>query len=387
MELDDFKGRRPSFLGYFVCGLLGAVVGGFLLLSFGPATLFSRFDQIVPNNTTLPMQQLQQQIQQTEEFQQVKQIIASGGGGSATTAAERVAASVVGITTTTVQRDAYFRSKKVQGVGSGVIVDVRGYILTNNHVAGGNVSAITISLIDGRTVSGKTIWTDPTLDLAIVKIDSTDNLIAAPLGDSKNITVGQDAIAIGNPLGLRFQRSVTGGIVSALSRTIEIEDGVYMDNLIQTDASINPGNSGGPLVNGNGEVIGINTIKVTTAEGMGFAIPINVAKPIIQNVIEDGAYKTPIFGAIGFDRELASFIDAKIDCGIYVSKVLKNTPAEKAGLKAGDLILNCNGSDINTMVELKEVFYSLGAGKDLNLKVKGSDGNTRDVKLVLAAGK
>lgn len=387
MELDDFKRKRPSFFGYFASGLLGAVVGGFLLLSFGPASLFSRFDQIIPNNTTLPMQQVQQQIQQTEEFQQVKQIIASGGGGSATTAAERVVASVVGITTTTVERDAYFRSKKVQGVGSGVIVDARGYILTNNHVAGGNVETMIVSLIDGRTVNGKAIWTDPTLDLAIVKIDTTDNLTVATLGDSKKIIVGQDAIAIGNPLGLRFQRSVTGGIVSALSRTIEIDNGVYMDNLIQTDASINPGNSGGPLVNGNGEVIGINTIKVTTAEGMGFAIPINVAKPIIQNVIQDGAYKTPIFGAVGFDRELASFIDGKINCGIYVSKVMKDTPAEKAGLKAGDLILNCNGSDINTMVELKEVFYSLGVGKDLNLKVKGSDGNTRDVKLILEAGK
>lgn len=386
MELDDFKRKKPSFLGYFASGVLGAVVGGFLLLSFAPATLFSRFEQNTPDNATLPMQQIKQQIQQTEEFQQVKQMIANGDD-SATTAAGKVLASVVGITTTSIQKDEYFRSKRVQGVGSGVIVDARGYILTNNHVTGGQANTITISLIDGREVKGKAIWTDPTLDLAIVKIDTTENLTVAQLGDSKAITVGQNAIAIGNPLGLRFQRSVTAGIVSALNRTIEVEDGMYMDDLIQTDASINPGNSGGPLINGNGEVIGINTIKVTTAEGMGFAIPINVAKPIIRNVIEDGAYKTPIFGAVGFDRELASFIDDKINCGIYVSKVMKDTPAARAGLKAGDLILNCNGSDINTMVELKEVFYSIGHGKDLNLKVKGSDGNTRDVTLVLDAGK
>lgn len=386
MELDDFKGRRPSFWSYFASGILGAVVGSFLLLAFGPAALFSRFETNNPDSPTLPMQQIRQQIQQTEEFQQVKQMIASGDD-SASAAAEKVLASVVGITTTSIQRDEYFRSKRVQGVGSGVIVDARGYILTNNHVTGGQANTITVSLIDGREVKGKAIWTDPTLDLAIVKIDTTDNLTVASLGDSKSITVGQNAIAIGNPLGLRFQRSVTAGIVSALNRTIEVEDGIYMDDLIQTDASINPGNSGGPLINGNGEVIGINTIKVTTAEGIGFAIPINVAKPIIQNVIQDGAYKTPIFGAVGFDRELASFIDSKINCGIYVSKVMKDTPAEKAGLKAGDVILNCNGSDINTMVELKQVFYSVGHGKDLNLKVKGSDGTTRDVKLVLEPGK
>lgn len=386
MELDDFKGKRPSFFSYFVSGLIGAIVGSFLLLTFGPATLFTRFDQIVPNNTTLPTQQIKQQIQQTEEFKQVKQMIASGND-NATTAAEKVLASVVGITTTSIQRDQYFRSKRVQGVGSGVIVDERGYILTNNHVAGGQANTITVSLIDGRTVKGRTIWADPTLDLAIVKIDITDNLTVAKFGDSKAIAIGQNAIAIGNPLGLRFQRSVTAGIISALNRTIELEDGTYMDDLIQTDASINPGNSGGPLINGNGEVIGINTIKVTTAEGMGFAIPINVAKPIIKNVIENGAYKTPIFGAVGFDRELASFIDDKINCGIYVHKVMKDTPAEKAGLKAGDVILNCNGSDINTMVELKEVFYSIGHGKDLNLRVKGSDGTTRDVKLILEPGK
>lgn len=387
MELDGFRGKRPSFFSHFVSALLGAVVGSFLLLMFGPAALFSRFEQTLPDNTTLPMQQIKNQIQQTEEFQQVKQLIASGGTESAATAAEKVLASVVGITTTSIQKDAYFRSKRVQGVGSGVIVDARGYILTNNHVTGGQANTITVSLIDGRTVNGKAIWTDPTLDLAIVKIDTTDNLTVAKLGNSKTVAVGQDAIAIGNPLGLRFQRSVTAGIVSALNRTIEVEDGIYMDDLIQTDASINPGNSGGPLINGNGEVIGINTIKVTTAEGMGFAIPINVAKPIIQNVIQDGAYKTPIFGAVGFDRELASFIDSKINCGIYISKVMRDTPAERAGLKAGDIILNCNNSNMNTMVELKEVFYSIGHGKDLNLKVKGPDGNVRDVKLVLDQGK
>lgn len=386
MELDDFRRKRPSFWGYFTAGILGAVTGSFLLLAFGPMALFSRFEGNTTDNSALPIQQIKQQIRQTEEFEQVRQLIAEGED-SASAAAEKVLASVVGITTTSIQKDEYFRSKRVQGVGSGVIVDERGYILTNNHVTGGSANTITVSLIDGRTVKGRAIWTDPTLDLAIVKIDDTNNLTPAPLGDSKAITVGQNAIAIGNPLGLRFQRSVTAGIISALNRTIEVEDGVYMDDLVQTDASINPGNSGGPLINARGEVIGINTIKVTTAEGMGFAIPINVAKPIIQNVIKDGAYKTPIFGAVGFDRELASFIDNKINCGIYVSKVMKNTPAERAGLKAGDIILNCNNSDMNTMVELKEMFYSVGHGNDLKLKVKGPDGNVRDVTLVLEPGK
>jgi S1-C subfamily serine protease len=387
MELDDFKGkRRPSFFGYFAAGLLGAIVGGFLLITFGPAALFTRISQNVPQQTTPPIKDIQQQILQTDEFQKIQQMALYGGGENATTAAGKVMPSVVGITTTMVERDAYFRSKKVQGVGSGVIVDPAGYILTNNHVAGTGATNIVVSLIDGRTASGRTVWADPTLDLAVVKIDTTDNLTVASLGDSKQLLVGQEAVAIGNPLGLRFQRSVTAGIVSALNRTIEVDDGVYMDDLIQTDASINPGNSGGPLIDRNGNVIGINTIKVVTAEGMGFAIPINVAKPIIRNVIDKGNYKTPIFGAVGFDRELASFVDKNVNCGIYVSKVMKNTPAERAGLKAGDVILNFNNTEMNTMVDLKEMFYSLGSGKEMSLKVKGSDGDTRDVKLVLDDG-
>lgn len=381
MSFDEFNRKRPSLIGYFVTGLLGAVVGGFLLLTLGPATLFTKFGENVPRDTKVPSEQIQAEIQRTAEFSKVREWIS--GGNSAITAAEKVAASVVGITTTKIERVDYFRSRRVAGVGSGVIVDSRGYILTNNHVASSDVNSLEVSLIDGRTSSGKVIWADPTLDLSIVKIDITDKLTTAPLGNSKEISVGQDAVAIGNPLGLRFQRSVTAGIVSALNRTIEVEDGIYMDDLIQTDASINPGNSGGPLINGSGEVIGINTIKVTTAEGMGFAIPINVAKPIIENVIKDGAYKTPIFGAIGFDRELGSFVSQKMDCGIYVSKVIKNTPAARAGLKEGDIILNCNKTDLNTMVELKEMFYSLGPGKEFKLKVKSPSGAIKDATLIL----
>ncbi|WDC85692.1 trypsin-like peptidase domain-containing protein [Caloramator sp. mosi_1] len=195
-------------------------------------------------------------------------------------------------------------------------------MLTNNHVAGYSTSNIVVSLYDGRETNGRVVWADEVLDLAIVKIDEA-NLNIARLGDSKNVKIGEPVIAIGNPLGLTFQRTVTAGIVSALNRTIENSEGVFMEDLIQTDASINPGNSGGPLVNTKGEVIGINTVKVTTAEGIGFAVPINIVKPIINSIKATGKFETPSLGIKGFDKNLAGYYDFKIEKGIYVYDVLR----------------------------------------------------------------
>jgi serine protease Do len=180
-------------------------------------------------------------------------------------------AGVVGITVESIHEESLFdrNSNREIGVGSGVIVSSDGYILTNNHVAGGKNNKLTVSIADGRNVTGRVVWADPVLDLAVVKVDLT-GLTPLVLGDATKLEVGEPAIAIGNPFGLEFQRSVTSGIISALNRTIRIETETgpnYMEDLIQTDASINPGNSGGPLLNSRGEVIGINTVKVSSAEG------------------------------------------------------------------------------------------------------------------------
>ena len=186
----------------------------------------------------------------------------------------------------------------IKGIGSGVVVHPFGYILTNDHVAGGNPSSISVVFSDGTELEGRTLWSDPTLDLAMAKVEAENDLVYAPLGNSEDLAIGETVVAIGTPLALQFQHTVTSGIISGLNRTVKIPTNLgenFMEDLVQTDASINPGNSGGPLVNIRGEVIGINTVKVTRAEGIGFAIPIDVAMPIIRHFVEEGEFVTPLY--------------------------------------------------------------------------------------------
>lgn len=205
----------------------------------------------------------------------------------------------------------------------------------------------------------------------------------APLGDSKGVRIGEDAIAIGNPLGLTFQRTVTAGIISAVNRTIEIEEGILMEDLIQTDASINPGNSGGPLVNINGEVIAVNTVKVSTAEGIGFAVPINIVKPVIKSIIDTGDFKAPVMGIKGLDRELASLYNYKVTEGIYIIEAPPQGPAGRAGIKEGDIIPAINNKTINTLLELKEELYNAGIGGTITVRYKTQLETIREVTITL----
>jgi S1-C subfamily serine protease len=200
------------------------------------------------------------------------------------------------------------------------------------------------------------------------------------LGDATRLEVGEHAIAIGNPLGLEFQRSVTSGIISALNRTISIETETgtnYMEDLIQTDASINPGNSGGPLLNSKGEVIGINTVKVTSAEGMGFAIPINITKPIMEKLVATGKFEEPYMGMFAYDGNIIPYVDgeAKLKKGIYVAHVDGKGPAYKAGLREGCIIRQVDGQEINTMMQLRTYIYSKSPGDaiQINHKLHGSN--------------
>ncbi len=287
--------------------------------------------------------------------------------------AKNATAGVVGITVERVVRDNLFsRNRETEvGFGSGVIVSQDGYILTNNHVAGGKSNRIVVSFADGRNVDGEVIWADPVLDLAAVKVNLT-GLKPLKLGDASQLEVGEHAIAIGNPLGLDFQRSVTSGIVSALNRTISIEteNGLnYMEDLIQTDASINPGNSGGPLLNSKGEVIGINTVKVSSAEGMGFAIPINIMKPIVERLISTGTFEEPYMGMFAYDGDAIPYIDGEsgIHDGIYVAHVDRYGPAYKAGIREGCIIARVDDAEINTMMQLRTYIYSKSPGDTLHI--------------------
>jgi S1-C subfamily serine protease len=270
-------------------------------------------------------------------------------------------------------------SKEEWGLGSGIIVDPNGYILTNNHVAGGKSKRIIVSLAGGENVDGRTLWADSVMDLAVVKIDVT-GLPTAKLGDSNALRVGEPAIAIGNPLGMEFQRTVTSGIVSALNRTIEIDTDKgtnFMEDLIQTDASINPGNSGGPLMNSKGEVIGLNTVKVTSAEGIGFAIPINMAKPIINSFISKGIFNEPYLGVFAYDRQIIPYVDPTIDVdgGVYVAKIDSTGPAARSGIKIGDVIRKVDQTVVHTMAGLRNEINSRNPGDIVKLTVvsKGTE--------------
>src|SRR5690606_30266415 len=204
----------------------------------------------------------------------------------------------------------------------------------------GNAKNIKVLFNNGDKKEAKVLWYDSLLDLAVVKVDAT-GLPVAKLGDSDDLIIGETVIAIGNPLGLEFQSTVTSGIISGLNRTITVGNNVIED-LIQTDASINPGNSGGPLLNAKGEVIGINTAKITSAEGLGFAIPINTVKPVIEQIVKTGDYKTVYMGILGIEVELYERqlgVDLAVDEGVVIIKVEDSSPADKAGLMNGDVLI------------------------------------------------
>lgn len=289
-------------------------------------------------------------------------------------AARAVGPAVVGITNKAVARDWFNNQFEIeQGVGSGVIFRADGYIVTNNHVIAG-AKEIIVSLADGRSVSGELIGTDEVTDLAVVKIDA-DNLTAAEFGDSDDIMVGEPAIAIGNPLGLEFQGSVTAGVISALNRTLNLNDRQF--KLIQTDAAINPGNSGGALVNADGLVIGINSAKLAAngVEGMGFAIPINTVRDIVAELMEKGRVIRPWLGVGVFDKETAARQGYRLnaDAGVYVEHVDKDGSAGAAGIRRGDIILEIAGKPVNTVGELRSAVAEQKVGTVIQVKLQRDD--------------
>lgn len=258
-----------------------------------------------------------------------------------------------------------------QGSGSGIIIRDDGYIVTNQHVIDG-ATAITVILNTGDEYDAKLIGSDSKSDLAVLKIEKT-GLPAATLGDSDQLQVGELAVAIGNPLGQELEGSVTHGIISAVNRKMTVDNKVY--NLVQTDAAINPGNSGGALVNKYGEVIGINTIKLssTEVEGIGFAIAISEAKPIIEDLINNGYVSgRPLVGiSVSTNRN-----------GLTVEQIAQGSGAEKAGIKVGDLIVKADGKSIKTSAELNEIRDKKAPNDTLTLTVI-RDGEVMDIDVVL----
>ncbi len=287
------------------------------------------------------------------------------------------------------------------GIGSGVIVSENGYILTNEHVSGVKNSSCYVTMEDGKEYNANVVWSDSNLDLAIIKINMKC-VNYAKLGDSDIVKVGESVYAIGNPIGFEFQKTVTSGIISALNRTIIFSENsgnnvntssnnnsgkndVYMSNLIQTDATINPGNSGGPLINNNGEIIGINTVKITSAEGIGFAVPINVVKPIIQKFESEGKFDEAGLGIFAYDKNIIPYLDSniKFDNGIYVAQISLDSPTINSGLQVGDVITKIDDVCLNKMCDLREYLYSKNVGDVVRLNVlRNNKEKVIEVKLV-----
>lgn len=287
------------------------------------------------------------------QVQQATEKLSAARNTPVVRAAQAVGPTVVGITNKAVARDWFNNPVETEGVGSGVIFKSDGYIVTNNHVVSG-AKEIIVSLADGRSLKGKVVGADEVTDLAVVKVDAHD-LPTAKFGDSDQIVVGEPAIAIGNPMGLEFQGSVTAGVISALNRTLDISD--RRVKLLQTDAAISPGNSGGALVNADGEVIGINSAKVAASgvEGMGFSIPINTVQEIISELMDKGYVARPYLGVSVFDPQTAARYgyQLNIDKGVYVFQITAGGPSAKAGLSRGDIILKIDGAEVNSVSDLR----------------------------------
>lgn len=259
-------------------------------------------------------------------------------------------------------------NSQYSSIGSGVCVADNGYILTNQHVING-AEKIYILLADGSNTSAQLIWQDTALDLAILKCKIS--LPWLEIADIEEAEVGEPVMAIGTPLSLQFQHSHTAGIISALNRMIAVQsdDGQnYMQNLIQHDASINPGNSGGPAITLNGKVIGINTLKLTEAEGIGFAIPAYIIKPILSHIQEDGFYNTVYLGIYGYDSTIAKYYGTDVnESGVFISQIDTSGPLAQANIKSGDTITKIENQEINTMLDLRVQLYNHKVGDTITL--------------------
>lgn len=283
-------------------------------------------------------------------------------------AIEKVSKNVVNIASVRMVTDELLRIFPIEGVGSGIAIDNQGHILTNYHVVD-HARRLKVTLYDGRAFNAKVIGTDKLTDLAVLKIEhdsnnsssntsnnsdnkAIDSIPSAELGDSDNLKVGQIVIAVGNPFGLTGGPTVTTGIISSLNRNIEFEEGVL--ELVQTDAAINPGNSGGPLVNINGEVIAINTAKIPYAHGIGFAVPVNTAKTILQQLIENGKVNRPWLGitTIKINSRIARYYRLPTNEGALVVKVEEYSPASDSGIRPGDIIEEIDEKRIEEITEL-----------------------------------
>jgi serine protease Do len=285
-----------------------------------------------------------------------------------TKAVEKVSPSVVNIVTKRVMGYDRFNTYEFKGAGSGIIMNPEGYVLTNNHVVE-QAKKVDVYLCNGEKYEGHVVGTDPSTDIAVIKING-DNFYSGEFGDSDALRPGQMAIAIGNSLGLSGGPSVTIGVISAIRRNIPSERGV-LENMIQTDAAINPGNSGGPLIDSDGKIIGINNAIVPFAHGIGFAIPINIAKDVANELITYGRITRPWLGILGVDINpaLASYYNLASEEGALIVRINEESPADKAGIEPGDIIIEIEGKPMKGMEDVRHLIWKRKAGERITLRI------------------
>ena len=367
--------KRTSKRGnasYIVVAIIAGIVGGIITTYIAPTFLYGKF---------IPLPDIYKSSPSINTGANIE-IIPRDDIGVVSAVAKKAMNSVVGITTVVIQKE-WFWERPTEGVGSGVIVDSDGYILTNSHVIGdGEAREIKVLFENGDNLDGKVLWFDKTLDLAVLKVKAK-GLVPVELGDSEALEVGEVSVAIGNPLGLEFQRSVTSGVISGLHRTIKVDEFNMIEDLIQTDASINPGNSGGPLLNNKGQVIGINTAKIQTGQGLGFAIPINLVKPIISEIINNGSFSSVNIGFRGIEVEVYERqvgVDLGVDRGIVILEIITGSTAQKSGLKKLDILNSLDGKKIESLPGLKKILYEYKKGGKAVLNII-RDGKQQDVEI------
>ncbi len=315
---------------------------------------------------------------------------------------QRLAPGVVNITSTVLERDFFFNDVPRQGAGSGSIIDKRGYILTNHHVIE-DARKLEVTLANGKKYPAEFIGSDPDTDLAVLKIKaSTGELTVVPMGASRNLRVGQKVLAIGNPFGLG--QTMSRGIISSIARTIRSKSGVLVEDIIQTDASINPGNSGGPLIDSSGNMVGITTAIFSptgASVGIGFAIPVDTAKRVLQDLIEKGQYLYPWAGVtlMTLTPNVAEALELQVENGALVLEVVPGSPAEKAGMRGGsrrvqvgnhiiqvggDVIVRMDDEPVTDADMVIRKIRKLRAGNKVRFEVVNNRGERRELALSLS---
>lgn len=360
--------KNRKWMKYIGVGLIGAILGGVITTS---SILY-----VLPKSDMFKNTELYKSIKGNSVYDgKVPEFTKTSEGMSLTDVVKQVAPAVVGVSTKSVSQDIFFGKQQVmEGIGSGVIFNEEGYVLTNYHVIQGaqEVKVILNNSGEGKEVNAKVVNYDAQRDVAIVKITDDIKMPAvAPLGNSDELLPGQQVVAIGNPLGKEFLGTVTSGIVSAVNRDIIMDQNGTKLKFIQTDTAINKGNSGGPLINAKGEVIGINTLKTGEAgvEGMGFAIPINEIKPKL------GDLSKPILkiGIVGKPIDEQTAKDNKVPQGVLVAQVQDFSPAQKAGMQIGDIVTSFDGKEVKTITEINEIKGKHSSGDTVKLEIYRND--------------